>query len=500
MSEPRPSEVDSMRPRGPVANAPQTQLWQLIGIGLILAAVYVLRLALPMSLRDYIDQPLIDMPRILGETTVAAWYYVDTVLLLFGLYYVGYRIVLAAPAYAPPMTGLLELGPIVVLLPVLFAVALLLMFPVTAGDLFVYIFFGRIWVFQGLNPYITSPDMWPFDITSPYTVFPELATVYGALFTHLSAGLAWLAGDSLLRNVLLFKGAMVGFHALAALCVYLILKQTRPHLAWAGVFLVWWNPLVHFNAAGDGHNDITMMALVMVAFWLASRGRWSLACAMLVLSGSMKWVSFILIPIFALGAVRAIGWRRWTEIVGGLLTGFGVAALVHAPFYVGITTVLGSVPEIGSQFTASLATVLRDIFSGYVELNMAETWARLAVYGLFGVLYLVTLFRVRGDFDSIVYSSYQAFFLYLVVGTLWFQPWYVTWLVGLGALLVGTPVALRTLVFSGTAMLIHAVTGFGFRVGWLGGNRPLLQLLTMAVVFAVPVIMWLSESHPIEDR
>ena len=498
-----PAQPASMRPRAPSPAPVASGVWTLLSLGLVTAAVYLLRLAAPMSLRNLINRPLIDLPLVLGENAVGAWYYLDTVLLLFGLYYWGYRVVGRETPLAFWRTrsdgGALDYGPVIALLPVVFAVALLLMFPVTAGDLFVYIFFGRIWAFQGLNPYITSPDMVPTDITYNYTVFREAATVYGALFTHLSALLARLAGDSLLLNVLLFKGAMILFYALTALFVYLILKRTRPELAWVGVYLVWWNPLVQFNTAGDGHNDITMLAVVMLALLLAQRGQWSLACAALVLSMSMKWVSLILVPVFVVAALRAWGWRRWPEIVGGLAVGFGLAALLHAPFYAGLGTVLGSVPYIGTAFTTSIATVLRDVLLRVTDQSSAELWARLTVYAVFGLLYLRELTRIRDSFESLVYACFQAFFLYLLVGTLWFQPWYVIWLVGIGALLVGTPVAERTILLTFTAMLIHLVTGFGWRLGWFG-NLSLLHLTAVALVFAAPLILWLSERWPEEER
>ncbi len=491
----------SMRPRPSLPAPTPSGVWTLLGIGLLTAAVYLLRFAAPMALRRLINQPLIDLPLVLGENAIGAWYYLDTVALLFGLYYWGYRIIRRNTPLAVSRSRLasagLDYGPVIALLPVVFAVALLLMFPVTAGDLFVYIFFGRIWAFQGLNPYITSPDMVPTDLTYNYTVFREAATVYGALFTHLSALLARLAGDSLLLNVLLFKGAMVLFYALTALFVYLILRRTRPELAWLGVYLVWWNPLVQFNTTGDGHNDITMLAVVMLALLLAQRGQWGLACAALVLS--MSWVSLILVPVFVVAALRAGGRRRWPEVFGGLAVGFGLAALLHAPFYAGLGTVLGSVPYIGAAFTTSIATVVRDVLLRLMDPTSAETGARLTAYAVFGLLYLRELTRIRAGFDSLAYACFQAFFLYLLVGTLWFQPWYVIWLVGIGALLVGTPVAERTMLLTFTAMLIHLITGFGWRLGWFG-NLSLLHLTAVGLVFAAPVVLWLSERGPEEAR
>lgn len=85
-------------------------------------------------------------------------------------------------------------------------------------------------------------------------------------------------------------------------------------------------------------------------------------------------------------------------------------------------------------------------------------------------------------------------------GGLWFQPWYVTWLVGIGALLVGTPVANRMIVFTFTAMLVHVVTGFGWRIGWFDYYKPYLRLAAVTLVFAAPLIAWLAEREPLRRQ
>ena len=466
----------------------------LTGIGLVMAGVYLLRLTLPMSLWDYIDQPLADLPQIIGVNPVGAWYWFDTVTLLFGLYVWGYVLVLRwarqnedGLASDGRWPGLVIAG-----LGALFSLILLGMFPVTAGDVFSYLFYGRVWVFEGLNPFTTAPNMFTSELTYPYTVFRNSPTVYGAGFTHLSAVLARLAGDNLLAGALWFKVTLILGYALTALAVYQTLRRTRPALALAGVYLIAWSPLVQFNTAGDAHNDILMAGLIVLALLLVQRGHWTWAGLALVLSVSMKWVSLILLPMFVLAGLRALGWRRWPVIASGLLIGFGVAVIFQAPFYAGPRSVLGSIPLLSDEFTSSFATVLRDVLTrrGVDDPGRIARWT---MYAAFGALYLRELVRVRGDFDSLVYGAYQALFLYLVFGTQWFQPWYVTWLVGVGALLVGTPVANRTIVFSVSAMLVHVVTGFGWRMEWFGNERPLIQLAAVCVAIAPPVIVWLSE-------
>ncbi|MFN8482764.1 MAG: hypothetical protein U0768_06930 [Anaerolineae bacterium] len=458
--------------------------WLLAALGAASVAVYVRWLALPMALPRYVDQPLLDVQKILGETPTATVFFLAVLLVLFGLYYLGYSLVLEMSGRWLPWLVLIP--------PAVSSAALIFMYPVTAADLFQYIWLGRISALRGENPFIVTPNMRPDELLYPYTIFRNFPTVYGAGFIQLSGLLARLGGDDILLSVIIFKLAMVASYALCLALVYLILRRTRPALAWAGVYVLAWNPLVVFNTAGDGHNDIMMILLVLLALYLAQRGWWTAAATALVLSVSVKWLSLALAPVFLIVALRMIGRSAWVRVGGGLAIGLGLAALIQAPFFAGPASLVGGIPNIGSQFTASLATVVRDSLTARVGADEAAQIARLAAFGLFGVLYIWQLLRLVGTFDSLVYGAYQVFFFYLVIAAVWFQPWYVVWLVPLAALLVGAPVVERTVIFSFTAMLVHVFLGFGWRLAWFGGNIPTLQMVTALVIVGPPLLWWIT--------
>ncbi|MFN8471935.1 MAG: hypothetical protein U0822_07045 [Anaerolineae bacterium] len=458
--------------------------WVLAALGVVSVVVYVRWLVLPMTLTRYVAQPLLDLQKILGETPEATLFFLAVLLILFGLYYLGYSLVLNMSGRWLPWLVLIP--------PAVSSAALIFMYPVTAADLFQYIWLGRIWALDGQNPFIVTPNMRPDELLYPYTIFRNFPTVYGAGFIQLSGVLARLGGDSILRTVIIFKLAMILSYAGCLVLVYLILRRTRPALVWAGVYVMAWNPLVIFNTAGDGHNDIMMIFLVLLAIYLAQRDRWAEALVFLVLSASVKWLSLALVPVFLVVALRMMGRSAWLKVGSGLAIGLGLAALIQAPFFAGPASLVGGIPNIGSQFTASLATVMRDILSSHVSADQAAQVARLAAFGLFTILYIWQLFRLQGTFDSLVYGAYQVFFFYLVIAAVWFQPWYVVWLVPLAALLVGLPVVERTVIFSFTAMLIHVFLGFGWRLAWFGGNVPTLQMVTALLIMLPPVLWWIT--------
>ena len=458
--------------------------WLLAALGAASAAVYIRWLAVPMSLTRYVDQPLLDLQKILGETPSAVWFFTVTLVVLFLLYYLGYTLVLRLSGRWLPWLVLVP--------PVVSSAALTLMYPATAADLFQYVWLGRIWAFDGQNPFVVSPNMRPDELLYPYTVFRNFPTVYGPAFIHLSGLLARLSGDDILTNVIVFKLAMILAYVGCLALVYLILRRTQPALAWAGVYVLAWNPLVIINTAGDGHNDIIMILLVLLAIYLVQRNQWAEGATILVLSASIKWLSLALAPVFLIVAWRMLGRRAWYQVGAGLAIGLGLALMLQAPFYAGPASLVGGIPNIGSMFTASLATVARDSLTSSLGAGEAAQVARLAAYGLFTVLYVWQLLSLRGSFDSLVYGAYQVFFIYLVIAAVWFQAWYVVWLVPLAGLLVGTPVVERTVIFSYTAMLIHVILGFGWRLGWFGGSPPMLQLVAALVIMLPPIIAWIT--------
>ncbi len=465
--------------------------WLFAALGIVSVAVYIRWLAIPLSLLRYVDQPLLDVQKILGETPSGLLFFTATLIVLFLLYFLGYTLVLTLSGRWLPWLVLLP--------PAAASAALSLMYPATAADLFQYIWLGRIWALEGQNPFVVTPNMRPDELLYPYTIFRNFPTVYGPAFIHLSGFLARLGGDDILRSVIVFKLAMILSYAVCLVLVYLIVRRAQPALAWAAVYVLAWNPLVIFNTAGDGHNDIMMILLVLLAIYLAQRNQWAEAATILVLSASIKWLSLALAPAFLIVALRMIGRRAWYQVGAGLAIGLGLALMLQAPFYAGPASLVGGIPNIGSMFTASLATALRDALTPSLGGAEASQAARLTAYGLFAALYVWQLWRLRGTFDSLVYGAYQIFFIYLVIAAVWFQAWYVVWLAPLAALMVGTPVVERTAIFSYTAMLIHVILGFGWRLGWFGGSPPMLQLVAALVIMVPPLLAWITSEarHPL---
>jgi uncharacterized membrane protein len=99
-------------------------------------------------------------------------------------------------------------------------------------------------------------------------------------------------------------------------------------LPWPPVLIWAWCPLTWVEFWGEGHMDSLLMALVLAAILAARRERWALAGLLLTAGGLIKWWPFLLLPIFALHAIR--NWRgvRWRVLFAGL----PLAALAAWPY------------------------------------------------------------------------------------------------------------------------------------------------------------------------
>jgi hypothetical protein len=75
----------------------------------------------------------------------------------------------------------------------------------------------------------------------------------------------------------------------------------------------------------------------------------------------------------------------------------------------------------------------------------------------------------------------------LMLAVLWFQPWYLIWLISLGALTVGVRQRI-TLLFTFTGLMTHTATSIAALEGWYYTN-PVYEILTVILmVFAVPAL------------
>ena len=196
-----------------------------------------------------------------------------------------------------------------------------------SSDVYAYSHYGHMLGVDGVDAHGPPPEHVakdPFTLSGYYDFVPS---VYGPLWTLISAGLVLAAKSQLGLTVLLFRGLEVAAALGSSGLIWLTLKQLAPERTQEGLVLFLWNPLVVAETALGGHNDTCMMFLALVAVWLHVRGWKAGAVVALVLSALVKVITWPLVPLYILMVLRSN--RDWKA--GGwfvMRAGLGAAAVM----------------------------------------------------------------------------------------------------------------------------------------------------------------------------
>jgi hypothetical protein len=457
--------------------------WCLLCIGLASQWLYLHFFVRPYPLLGYYAVPLLDLGKLTGRSHAAARDFAVAFLLLFALCYAAYVV----SRKRSSRWGLL----VVLLFAFLCGLALMLVYPITAADVFEYIAYARITVHHGANPHVYRPMDFLDDSFMWYSAWPHITSPYGPLWTYLSTVIGVLSGPSLLTYLLLFKALALAVHLLNSGLIYCILARFRPSYALAGTVLYAWNPLVLFESAAGAHNDGLVMLPVLLAIYLFVRGRYGLAIPAAALSCLVKMPTVIIVPLFVVGSWQALSGKgsRLRVVAAGVALAVALVLLLHAPLWEGWDS-LGWLSR-ESLFTSSFATLVVLILRHWVEdAELARTVVRSMALGLFCLFYAWQLLRLRGETRQFLEGLFWTVFVFLCVAVLWFQPWYVVWIVALGAVVPSVGIARLATLFSYSATWNYMV--YIFFVMWffpymIAGNSMGMNLTSVLLVFGPPL-------------
>ncbi len=472
---------------------PASWRWSWLAVfGLASQALYLHFFLRPYPLLAYYAVPLLDLGKLTDRSHEAARDFAVAFLLLFGICYAAYVLCRGRSSWK----GLL----VVLLFTFLCGLALVLVYPITAADVFEYVAYARITVDHGANPHLYRPLDFPDDPFVRYSAWPHITSPYGPLWTYVSVPLAVLSGPSLLSYLLLFKALALAVHLVNSGLIYSILRHWRPTYALAGTVLYAWNPLVLFESAGGAHNDVVVMLPVLLAVYLFVRGHYSLAVVVSALSCLVKMPMVIVVPLFVVGGWHALSEEknRMAAVARGVGLAIVTVVLLHLPLWDG----LGSLGWLAreSLFTSSFATVAVLTLRHWVEdAELARSVVRSAALGVFGLFYVWRLLTLRGETRQFLEGLFWTVLVFLCVAVLWFQPWYVVWVVALGALVPSVGTARLTMLFSYSATWNYMV--YIFFLLWffpymIAGNSLGMNLTAVLLIFGPPLayVTWQARS------
>jgi alpha-1,6-mannosyltransferase len=372
--------------------------------------------------------------------------------------------------------------------PVLFALALLAMYPPTAMDMFHYQAMGRIaWVFHE-NPLTTAQGALPYPIGMSWSDTPS---VYGPIWSLIVWPVSRLPGDHYIAGLLAFKGMAAVSYLGCTYLIWSIVRRTRPGEELLAVVLFAWNPFIVMRVLGNGHNDLWMMLFALLAFERAERRSWTTSLVCLSLSVLVKYTTVLLGPLLLLYIWTHAGGSRSERallIGGALLISLAIAAVTYAPFWAGADT-FNALRE-QSRMITSTPVLLEVWFSERMDPDSASRYARWIPALVFIVLYIPLLWQSRRSFDHLVVHAFTVLFLYLLLAAAWYRPWYMLWPVAFAALRPRSWLALTLLAITAGGSFPDIVEQFRGYWPWLATYARAVAA-PILVAFLPALVVWL---------
>ena len=184
--------------------------------------------------------------------------------------------------------------------------------------------------------------------------------------------------------------------------------------------------------------------------------------------------------------------ERLRSLAPGLAAAVFLAVLCYAPFWEGRATFGTVTGEANAKMITSVPILLREKLAETMSSEDAARAAQQLARATFLVLYVPLLWQARRDFTGLVACGTNALFLYLVIATPWFRPWYFLWPLALAALLPGTWFTALFLTVSFFGSFPDLVEQYRYNVDWLAADFWRALAAPIAVQFGPPVAVWLA--------
>jgi len=381
----------------------RSEYLSIFGLGLVSGVIYLVNFRLELLISSW-------LPGLSNITAIHLFLF--QFLPLYFLYVFGLFLIFTKLKQFASSRGILIF---VFLAAVFFRVCLIPSTPALSSDIYRYVWEGRVQM-QGKNPYLYPPASKELAPLKDKTIFPLInrkshTTVYpaGAQLFFLIAHA--LTGDSLYA----LKGLLVLFDILTMLLLMGLMRNYG--LEEIRFFIYAWNPLVIYEIAQSGHLEGLVVLLVVLAFYLHTIDRKTLAVLTIALASGMKLYPALLFP-----AIVNRG-----ERLKAVLTFSVCFSIMYLPYcWTAKKRVLGFLPiyfgKSYESFNLGLKHFLMLTFPGLGYLFLTKLF-----FGIILVVALVFFLKQKGKEEAVKYG-YMMTGLLLILMPASLHPWYVLWL------------------------------------------------------------------------
>jgi hypothetical protein len=501
-------------------------LLKLGAIALVSIILYLL-LALQYPLAPSLEDPRATWTTMVDPTWWNAAYHLLIYLGLILLYLLAMRLLSSTEK------GPVHRRPILLIFATWLACSLTLMFMSPAGeshDIFDYLFRGRMMTEYQANPLMDVPE--DFKLSTPYSrylAWRKYVDTYGPVWEASSAAISWGVHQVaeqlgwwdeaapvcpksvescrlLITYVTGYRLLAISLTGLSGWLIYSMVRHNQASLAPLALAAWLLNPMILIATALGGHNDAVMLILVLLSWWLLQHQRPYLALLGLIIAAHVKLTALIWLPACALWILWRWGWTRALKIgLASLFSGLILSWLLYAPFG-GWGTLPRMLHERSEFFANSIWRVLNYL------LDNRWSWSTEAAHRLSTSLpnwlfaagsLIIPLWNfnfrpkrwrnisvAHAGTDKIFWQTLATVSMsYLLVGTFWFQHWYVLWVLAPAVLLPDSRFTRRMLPWLVFGALSSNVTMSFLLATTLKGAPRLLNYITVVVTIWTPLLI-----------
>lgn len=329
-------------------------------------------------------------------------------------------------------------------LAIAYHVVLLLLPLLFSRDVYSYAYYGRIASRYHANPYVATPIEFPSDPLAAFVgpKWVDTPAVYGPLWTQASA-LVVRVVDSVAAQVAVFRIVAIAASLATMFVVAGTVRGVRPEREAFAAALVGLNPVVLFQSAASGHNDLLVALAIAAALALVFSGRELWATVLLALGALVKVTAAVPLLLWWVAvAARAERGHRVRALVPHVGSAAALGLLAALPFLNASDPTLGGLELASHEGWLAPSRLFHRVFDALTGDTLGFVPRLVFPALLLGALFLIARAVVRRSpaiRPPLVGASWGWGLLCLMLLGPVLLPWYVTWALPLGWLLPRVP-------------------------------------------------------------
>ncbi len=179
-------------------------------------------------------------------------------------------------------------------------ILLALSYPMLTHDVFNYLFHARIVVTYHANPHVLAPQVFTGDEWLRFMHWVHAPSAYGPVFTAIMIVPYILGLTKLTGSLICYKLLAWASYLLSTILVGKIARRGMTINDNKAQLLFAFNPIILSEWLINAHNEVLMVTLMLLSWWLVGEKKYTKGWLSLLLSAGLKYAAILIAPALIL--------------------------------------------------------------------------------------------------------------------------------------------------------------------------------------------------------